>query len=297
MKYNKVYIAGAGGMLGSYVYNMYKQANCEVLATDIDVNEEWLQYGDIRDYVAISKQIKAFDPDIILNLAAMTDLEECEIEYDNCFSTNTMGAIFLMELSKELDIPYVFISTAGVFGGEQDMFDDYDTPNPLSIYAKSKVFSENTILEYNKAWIFRAGWMMGGGYKKDKKFVAKIFKQIESGAKELYVVDDKLGTPTYTGDFANSIYRHTTEDLPYGLYNMVSKGDASRYDVAVKMISLLKLNIMVHKVDSSFFKHEYFAPRPFSEKLVNFKLNVMKKNYMNSWQDSLTQYLKEFYEK
>ena len=78
---------------------------------------------------------------------------------------------------------------------------------------------------------------------------------------------------------------------------MVSKGDASRYDVAVKMISLLKLNIMVHKVDSSFFKHEYFAPRPFSEKLVNFKLNVMKKNYMNSWQDSLTQYLKEFYEK
>ena len=297
MKYNKVYIAGAGGMLGSYVYNMYKQANCEVLATDIDVNEEWLQYGDIRDYVAISKQIKAFDPDIILNLAAMTDLEECEIEYDNCFFTNTMGAIFLMELSKELSIPYVFISTAGVFGGEQDMFADYDTPNPLSIYAKSKVFSENTILEYNKAWIFRAGWMMGGGYKKDKKFVAKIFKQIESGAKELYVVDDKLGTPTYTGDFANSIYRHTTEDLPYGLYNMVSKDDASRYDVAVKMISLLKLNVMVHKVDSSFFKHEYFAPRPFSEKLVNFKLNVMKKNYMNSWQDSLTQYLKEFYEK
>ena len=174
MKYNKVYIAGAGGMLGSYVYNMYKHANCEVLATDIDVNEEWLQYGDIRDYVAISKQIKAFDPDIILNLAAMTDLEECEIEYDNCFSTNTMGAIFLMELSKELDIPYVFISTAGVFGGEQDMFDDYDTPNPLSIYAKSKVFSENTILEYNKAWIFRAGWMMGGGHKKDKKFLHQI---------------------------------------------------------------------------------------------------------------------------
>lgn len=94
MKYNKVYIAGAAGMLGSYVYNMYNQTNCEILATDIDVNEEWLQYGDIRDYVAISKQIKAFNPNIILNLAAMTDLEECETEYDNCFSTNTMGAIY-----------------------------------------------------------------------------------------------------------------------------------------------------------------------------------------------------------
>lgn len=297
MKYEKVYIAGAGGMLGSYVYEMYIQAGCEVLATDIDVNEEWLKYGDIRDYVAISKQIKEFNPDIILNLAAMTDLEECETDYDNCFATNTMGAIFLMELSKELDIPYVFISTAGVFGGEQDMFDDYDKPNALSIYAKSKVFSENSIIEYEKAWIFRAGWMMGGRKRKDKKFISKIMKQIELGATELNVVDDKLGTPTYTGDFANSIYRHTTEDLPYGLYNMVSKGDASRYDVAVKMVKLLKLDIKVNKVDSSFFKHEYFAPRPFSEKLVNLKLTVMKKNYMNQWQDSLTMYLKEFYEK
>ena len=202
-----------------------------------------------------------------------------------------------MELSKELNIPYVFISTAGVFGGEQDIFIDYDIPNPLSIYAKSKVYAENSILEYDKAWIFRAGWMMGGGIKKDKKFVAKIFKQIENGATELNVVDDKLGTPTYTGDFANSIYRHTTEDLEYGIYNMVSKGDASRYDVAIKMIDLLKLDINVNKVNSSFFKHEYFAPRPFSEKLINFKLNVMKKNYMNYWQDSLIQYLKEFYEK
>jgi dTDP-4-dehydrorhamnose reductase len=297
MKYNKVYIAGAGGMLGSYVYNKYKQAACEILATDIDVNEEWLQYGDIRDYTIISKQIKDFNPDIILNLAALTDLEECEVNYNNCFATNTMGAIFLMELSKELNIPYVFISTAGVFGGEQDVFVDYDIPNPLSIYAKSKVYAENSILEYDKAWIFRAGWMMGGGIKKDKKFVAKIFKQIENGITELNVVDDKLGTPTYTGDFANSIYRHTTEDLDYGIYNMVSKGDASRYDVAVKMIELLKLDINVNKVNSLFFKHEYFAPRPFSEKLINFKLNVMKKNYMNKWQDSLIQYLKEFYEK
>jgi len=297
MKYNKVYIAGAGGMLGSYVYNKYKQANCEVLATDIDVNEDWLEYGDIRDYTAIRKQIIDYNPDIILNLAALTDLEECETNYDNCFATNTMGAIFLMELSKELNIPYVFISTAGVFGGEQDVFADFDKPDPLSIYAKSKVYAENSILEYDNAWIFRAGWMMGGGSKKDKKFVAKIFKQIENGATELNVVDDKLGTPTYTGDFANSIFRHTTEGLEYGIYNMVSKGDASRYDVAVKMIDLLNLDIKVNKVDSSFFEQEYFAPRPYSEKLVNFKLTVIGKNYMNNWQDSLTQYLKEFYEK
>jgi dTDP-4-dehydrorhamnose reductase len=295
MKYSKIYIAGAGGMLGSYVYNQFKKI-AEVKATDIDVNESWLSYADVRDYTSIETDIIQFNPDLIINLSAMTDLEECETEYNNCFSTNTIGAINLMEISKKLDVPYVFISTAGVFGGEKEFFTDYDNPIPLSIYAKSKVFAENYLLKnYNKSWIFRAGWMMGGGKRKDKKFISKIMKQIESGATELFVVDDKLGTPTYTGDFANSMFHHVTHELSYGLYNMVSKGDASRYDVAVKIVELLNLDIKVTKVDSSHFQQSYFAPRPQSEKLLNTKLDRINCNYMNHWLDSLTLYLKEYH--
>jgi len=296
MKYNRIYIAGAGGMLGSYVYNKFKQI-AQIKATDIDVNETWLSYADVRDYSSIENDILDFSPDLIINLSAMTDLEECETDYNNCFSTNTIGAINLMEISKKLNVPYVFISTAGVFGGEKDFFKDTDMPIPLSIYAKSKVFAENYLLtNYDKTWIFRAGWMMGGGKRKDKKFISKIMKQIDSGVKELFVVDDKLGTPTYTGDFANSIFLHVTEELPYGLYNMVSKGDASRYDVAVKIVELLNLDIKVTKVDSSFFQQSYFAPRPYSEKLLNDKLDQLNRNYMNFWLDSLQIYLKEYNE-
>lgn len=294
MKYNKVYIAGAAGMLGKYVYNKFSET-CDVRATDIDLNETWIEYADVRDFTTILNDINTFQPDLIINLAALTDLEECEQDYTNCFATNTIGAINLMEISKQLNIPYVFISTAGVFGGEKEFFSDLDIRNPLSIYAKSKVFAENYILtNYRKAWIFRAGWMMGGKRKKDKKFVGKIFKQIENGATELFVVDDKLGTPTYTNDFANSLYRHSTEDLPYGLYNMVSNGDASRYDVACKMIELLGLNISVNKVNSAHFEKQYFAPRPQSEKLLNSKLNELGRNYMNDWQTSLSEYINEY---
>lgn len=293
MKYNRVYIAGAGGMLGTYVKNAFTDAN--ILATDIDVNEDWLVYGDVKDYNYISNQITEFKPDIIINLAAMTDLEQCEVDYANCFMTNTMGAIHLQEISKQLNVPYVFISTAGVFGGEKEHFNDDDLTNPLSIYAKSKVFAENYLLKnYNNTWIFRAGWMMGGGRRKDKKFVNKIIKQIDFGAKELFVVNDKAGTPTYANDFALSIKRHAETLLPFGLYNMVSSGDASRYDVACFIVSELGLDVKVTSVSSDYFNQSYFAPRPQSEQLINHKLNATNKNYMRDWKVSLKEYLQTF---
>jgi len=137
--------------------------------------------------------------------------------------------------------------------------------------------------------------MMGGGPEKDKKFVNKIMKQIKSGAKELFVVDDKLGVPTYTKDFALSILKHIENELPYGLYNMVSKGEASRYDTAVAINEHLNLGLTVHKVDSSYYKEEYFAPRPYSEKLINKALNDLDRNYMRDWKVCLHEYLNEYF--
>ena len=137
--------------------------------------------------------------------------------------------------------------------------------------------------------------MMGGGPEKDKKFVNKIMKQVKSGVKELFVVDDKLGVPTYTKDFASSILRHIEEELPYGLYNMVSQGEASRYETAVAINEYLNLGLTVNKVDSDHFKTEYFAPRPYSEKLINKSLNDLGRNYMRNWKVCLNEYLNEFF--
>ena len=137
--------------------------------------------------------------------------------------------------------------------------------------------------------------MMGGGPDKDKKFVNKIMKQVKAGATELNVVDDKLGVPTYTVDFARSIMRHLEEELPYGLYNMVSSGEASRYDTAVEMVKHLGLDIKINKVESDFFKDEYFAKRPYSEKLINKKLIDLNRNYMRDWKVCLHEYLDKYY--
>ena len=136
---------------------------------------------------------------------------------------------------------------------------------------------------------------MGGGPEKDKKFVNKIMKQIKSGVKDLYVVDDKLGVPTYTKDFASSILKHIEEQLPYGLYNMVSSGEASRYETAVEIDKYLNLGLTIHKVQSDYFKEEYFAQRPTSEKLINKALIDSNKNYMRDWKVCLHEYLNEYF--
>ena len=290
--YKKIFVAGADGMLGTTFQNIVDTKDFSL--TDKNTSQN-VKFCDIRDLENTTKIIKEYNPDIILNFAALVDLEYCEKEKDDCYFTNTIAAVHLFNLAKDLNIPYVFISTAGIFGNDKEFYTEEDQPYPLSTYGKSKYYTEQLLLnqDYPKYWIFRAGWMMGGGPEKDKKFVNKIMKQVKSGTKELFVVDDKLGVPTYTKDFASSILKHMEEELPYGLYNMVSQGEASRYETAVAINEYLNLGLTVHKVDSNYFKEEYFAPRPYSEKLVNKSLNDLGRNYMRNWKVCLHEYLNE----
>ena len=290
--YKKIFVAGADGMLGTTFQNIVDTKDFSL--TDKNTSQN-VKFCDIRDLENTTKIIKEYNPDIILNFAVLVDLEYCEKEKDDCYFTNTIAAVHLFNLAKDLNIPYVFISTAGIFGNDKEFYTEEDQPYPLSTYGKSKYYTEQLLLnqDYPKYWIFRAGWMMGGGPEKDKKFVNKIMKQVKSGTKELFVVDDKLGVPTYTKDFASSILKHMEEELPYGLYNMVSQGEASRYETAVAINEYLNLGLTVHKVDSNYFKEEYFAPRPYSEKLVNKSLNDLGRNYMRNWKVCLHEYLNE----
>jgi dTDP-4-dehydrorhamnose reductase len=293
----KVYIAGAGGMLGRAVYSHFSERT-DVKATDIDLNIEWLEYADVRSYDSMFESITSFKPDLIINLAALTDLEHCEKNTEDSWLTNALGAENIALISKKLDVPMVYISTAGIVDGLQDTYNDFDLPNPLGIYAKSKYYGEMFVKTYlEKFYIFRAGWMMGGGPNKDKKFINKIYQQIKAGKKELFVVDDKLGTPTYTNSFAQGIFKLVESDL-YGLYNQVCEGDCSRYEAAVEFVSLLgvKDSVKITKVDSDYFKTDYFAARPASEKLTNTKLKARGFTHMPHWKDALVEYV-ELYKK
>lgn len=293
-KESRVLITGCGGMLGEGVYKQFSD-KCVVLATDIDLNEEWLGLLDVRKKDDVIKTIEAFRPDYIVHLAALTDMEYCEQNFEDSYRTNTESVLFLGHQAFRRDIPFLYISTAGIFDGEQDEYHEHHQPHPLSVYGKSKYFGEVIAKSIPKSVVIRAGWMMGGGPTKDKKFINKIIKQLKEGKRELFVVSDKHGTPCYTYDLAGSIY-HLLDNEHYGLYHGACEGSGSRYDVAQYLLELLGLSgdVKLTEVDSDHFKKDYFAPRPFSEKLVNNKLKALNPELTRDWKICLEEYVNKF---
>ena len=296
LKNKKIYIAGCGGMLGEAFYNHFKVSN-NLLCTDISVSDDWLSYMDMRDKDKYFQDVLKYDPDYLFHLGAITNLEECEEDQNNAYLTNLIAVENACAISNHFNIPILFISTAGIFDGKKEEYDDWDQPNPLGIYAKTKYLAENHVQSIcNKFIICRAGWMMGGGEKKDKKFVNKIISQIKSGKKILNIVNDKFGTPTYTYDFAKNADLIISKGL-FGLFNLVCEGLTSREEVAKEILEILNLEkeIKINLVKSEFFKKDYYAPRPPSERLINKKLNLRKLNIMRNWKDCLKEYIVKDY--
>lgn len=285
----RILITGCGGMLGEAVYREFS-ANHQVFASDINLNETWLSHLDVRDPEQVKIGIDEAEPDAIIHLAALTDMEYCELHPQEANQTNAIGTLNVLSEASKWRLPVAYISSAGIFGGEKDCFTEEDTPNPLNAYARTKYRGELLAMSYPRSIVVRAGWMMGGGPAKDKKFINKMVKQIQGGAKDIYVVRDKLGTPTYTYHLA-SLLRELVENSRYGLYHGTCTGGGSRVDVAKALLSGLGLNgnVKLHEVESDYFKTEYFATRPASEKLVSIKIN-----HAPDWRDCLKDYLERF---
>ena len=253
---------------------------------------------DFRDDEAYVKDVESFNPDYLFHIGAYTDLEFCEKNADDTYNTNTLAVENAVRIANSLNIPLLYISTAGIFDGKKELYDDWDLPNPLGVYARSKYMGERYVCENaDRFLVCRAGWMMGSGPKKDKKFIQKLMKQIKDGNKELFIVDDKDGTPTYTHDFAKNV-KLLIEKEYWGLYNLVCGGQTSRLEVTNELLRLLNLQeeIKVTAVKSDHFKDIYFAERPPNERLINKKLDIRGLNIMQDWKAALKEYIDNYYQ-
>ena len=289
-------MAGCGGMLGEAFYKQFNN-EYELKCTDIDLNEKWLSYLDFRYFEKYIDDVIDFKPDYLFHIGAFTNLEYCELHPKDTYETNTNSVEHGVKIANELNIPILYISTAGIFNGKQESYDEKDIPDPIGHYAKSKYLGEKHIQQHAMDYLIcRAGWMMGGGPRKDKKFIQKLISQLGDGANELFIVNDKLGTPSYTHDFARNV-KILIEKGKAGLYNMVCHGKTSRYEVASELVNQLGLNgtVKINEVGSDYFQKEYFAPRPASERLINARLSEDGLDIMRNWKISLAEYLSEAY--
>jgi dTDP-4-dehydrorhamnose reductase len=285
-----VIVTGANGMLADALSPFLKERGYTAFLTDI-VTAPGIYKMDIRDIKEIASFAAEHKPGIIFHLAAETDVDKCELNPGHAFETNAKGTENVAAVCGDLNIPMVYISTGAVFDGDKSGgYTELDTPNPLSVYGKSKLKGEEAVVSaLSRYYIVRAGWMIGG-YSKDKKFVWKII-QLLNTKKEISVVIDKTGSPTFTKDFSLGVLDIVSAGK-YGVYHCVNKGICTRFDIAKKIAEYLKKeDVIIKPVNSDAFPLP--APRGRSEALLNYKLSAAGMDRTRPWQEALKEYIEE----
>jgi dTDP-4-dehydrorhamnose reductase len=296
----KILLTGAAGMLASAIMREIESEGLRVFGSIVKIGKSdiHLRLADIQKVdVCVLKDVsdwaKSEKPDFIFHLAAETNVDLCEKNPEHAYRTNYIGTENVALVCQKHDIPLLYISTGAVFSGRScEPYTEFDDPEPVNVYGRSKLAGEIAVQRFvKKYFIIRAGWMIGG-WEIDKKFVFKIVKQLLEGREEIHAVNDKFGSPTFTADFAKSLLP-LIKTQRYGLYHMVNKGSASRYDIAVKIAEFMNLNksVRVNPVNTAEFPLP--APRPRSEMLRNCHLDLIGMNDMPHWEDALRRYISD----
>jgi len=288
----KILITGAAGMLAAEVVPRLLKQNHKLVQTDINQRLPDIEALDVTDQKGVMDKVKKIQPDYVFHFAAETDVDLCQKNPEHAYRVNTLGTENIAFACREYDITLLYISTGAVFSGSKAIpYTEFDQPRPVNVYGDSKLQGEIIVRNLlSRYFIIRAGWMIGG-WEIDKKFVYKIIQQLKEGRKELTVVTDKFGSPVFTKDFAANLMNLINTER-YGTYHMVNKGTCSRYDIAVKIVEFMGIEgkVTVKPVSSEMFPLP--APRPCSEKMINYKLQLLGLNNMPSWEESLKEYIK-----
>ncbi|HOJ34462.1 MAG TPA: dTDP-4-dehydrorhamnose reductase [Candidatus Hydrogenedentes bacterium] len=271
-------IFGARGQLGKDLM--------QVFATHGDVAGYDLPEVDIADLPAVERILSQDKPDLVVNAAAYTDVEGAETHPEEAFRVNELGARTVATAAKKIQAPVVYYSTDFVFSGEKRIpYEPDDPTNPAGVYAQSKRAGEIATLENNpRAYIVRTAWLFGPG---KNNFVEKII-HAASTRPELRVVEDEIGSPTYTRDLAEATYL-LCQTNQFGIYHAVNAGWCSRYEFAVAIVQAVGSPTTVHPCKSS----ERPSPvrRPSYSVLSNARLEAVTGHKMRPWQEALQEFL------
>lgn len=250
---------------------------------------------DILDFEKTREIIVAFCPDLIVHLAADTDVDWCQQNPEECLKTNLGGTQNLVKIAKEINAVFVYPSTFYVYGGEKigpydDRVDFPELDNIASVYAKSKFLGEEVIrTNLKKFFILRLGALFGGG-KKDKKFVSKIINLAKTN-KEIKVVRDRIVQPSSIRDTVNNLLALIQTDK-YDTYNMVGHGSASYYEYAKAILEYAGFrDAKVIPIPSADFRED--APRKKNLSVINGKLQDIGLDLMRDWKIALKDYIDE----
>jgi dTDP-4-dehydrorhamnose reductase len=283
---SRIFVTGAAGAVGSYVPEVF--ADDELVLTDL-VGGDYDPL-DVCEGQEVRAAVREAKPDVILHLAAATDVDRCEQDPNLAYRTNALGTENVALACREAGATLVYVSTAGVFPGDKpEPYTEFDEPDPANVYGRSKLAGERFVTsQLTNYYIVRAGWMIGGAHL-DHKFVGKLTELIRSGRERLQAVDDKIGTPTFARDLLGGVQRLLAAGH-VGLYHLTNDGFASRYEIALELRRILdRPDLVVEPVSSAYFPLP--APRARSEAMRNYKLELLGLQPMRPWQEALEEYV------
>lgn len=286
----KILVTGCNGQLGRAIRKEYAASDVEFINTDV-VEGEGVVSLDITDVDAVLKLVRAEKPDVIINCAAHTNVDKCEEQWDLAYKINAIGPRNLSIAATEADAKMIHVSTDYVFEGNGTRpYTEFDAPNPVSAYGKTKLEGENFVKEFaKKHFILRTAWLYGDG----KNFV-KTMLALAENHDELNVVCDQVGTPTSAVELAKIIhYLESTEN--YGTFHATCEGDTNWADFAEAIFKRAGKNVKVNHVTSKQYKemNPASANRPAYSILEDYMIKLTSDFVMADWQDALDVYMKE----
>lgn len=286
----KILVTGCNGQLGRAIRKEYAASDVEFINTDV-VEGDGVVSLDITDVDAVLKLVRAEKPDVIINCAAHTNVDKCEEQWDLAYKINAIGPRNLSIAATEADAKMIHVSTDYVFEGNGTRpYTEFDAPNPVSAYGKTKLEGENFVKEFaKKHFILRTAWLYGDG----KNFV-KTMLALAENHDELNVVCDQVGTPTSAVELAKMIhYLEGTEN--YGTFHATCEGDTNWADFAEAIFKRAGKNVKVNHVTSKQYKemNPASANRPAYSILEDYMIKLTSDFVMADWQDALDVYMKE----
>lgn len=278
----KVLVTGVKGQLGYDVVRELQSRGHGAIGVDI---EEM----DITDETAVSRVMEETAPEAVIHCSAFTAVDRAEEEQELCYKVNVQGTENIAKMCQKLGCKMLYLSTDYIFSGEgQRPWEPEDTPSPLNAYGQSKYQGEVALRQYvDKYFIVRISWVFGINGNNFIKTMLRLGK--EKGA--VKVVDDQIGSPTYTFDLAKLLV-DMIETEQYGAYHVTNEGICSWYEFAKEIFQEANMKeVTVTPVSSEEFPVK--AKRPKNSRMSKEKLVQNGFSLLPSWQDAVKRYIEE----
>lgn len=283
----RIFITGAQGQLGLAINKLLRDTqDYRLYLTDTYSDEAGkIKMLDITDEAATSSEIIGFNPDIIINCAAMTAVDLCETEQNKAYSINALGPKYIAKVANKIGAKLIHISTDYVYDGQAGTpYTEDSAPNPVSVYGCTKLAGDNFVMKYcPKAFVIHTSGVYGEG----KNFVGTMLRRADEG-KKIRVVSDQIVSPTSALELARVVLFLMETDI-YGKYHATCESATNWYEFALRIFRLAGRDATVEAISTN--EYPTAAKRPMYSILDNKKLREHHGYYMKEWEEALKEYI------